>query len=184
MLAVRKRPELQFYKTLFVFHQSLMEDDYNIVLFMNDSAQDLLTGIYTYRSWNNDPDLSTSADDLIFGQGFIRIDSAPFNALSGVIYGTDDNTPTGNVSWELALKGSTNYGNPFTIRFQGSGKVSGHEWIYDYVGYLVLPWPNGIDQATVLTGSIVRAIPHPGGDGTIHPAGVTATWYAVKNSDC
>lgn len=148
---------------------------------MSNTAQDLLVGTYTYRSWNNDPDLSTAPGDLVYGQGFIRIDPAPFNVLKGVIYGTDDNTPGGAVDWQLELNGSANYGNPFTLRFQGTGVIGGEQWIYNYVCYLILPWQDGINQPNVLTGSIVRAIPHSGDNDTVHPAGVTGTWYAVKN---
>jgi hypothetical protein len=140
-----------------------------------------LSGTWTYRSWNNDTNLNTAPSDLLFGEGFIQINNSPMNEFQGLIFGTDDNKPSGDKTWQLKLTGSTNYGNPFTVRFQGKGIVGGAEWIYDYVAYLILPWPNGIDQKEALTGSIVRTIPHPGGDGSLHPAGVTASWYAVKN---
>lgn len=150
---------------------------------MKRSVRDnnILVGVWTYRSFNNDTDLNTKLDDLLFGEGFIRIDESASNTFKGLIYGTDDNSPKGKITWQLNLTGSTNQGNPVTVRFQGKGIVSGSEWIYDYVGYLILPWPNGIDQEMAFTGSIVRTIPHPGSSGGLHPAGVTASWYAVKN---
>jgi len=86
----------------------------------------------------------------------------------------------GGKDWRLELHGSRSYGNPMTILFRGKGKVSGAEWIYDYVGYLVPEWPDGVNQKTALVGSIVRVIPHPSGNGGISPAGLVASWYAVK----
>lgn len=132
----------------------------------------VLVGTWTYRSFINDPDVSTAFNDLEFGRGNIRIDAAPMNEFKGLIYGP---------GWQLQLKGSTNYGDPFSVRFQGTGVVSGEEWIYSYVGYLVLPWPNGVDQRPALVGSIVRVIPHSSGTGGVAPAGFVASWIAVKD---
>jgi hypothetical protein len=73
-----------------------------------------------------------------------------------------------------------------SVRFQGKGIVGGEEWIYDYEGWLVPAWPNGVQQATAMVGSIVRTIPHSGsapkggGPPPINPAGVVASWYAVR----
>lgn len=129
-------------------------------------------GIWSYRSFLNDPNLKTQPNDLLFGSGTIVIVEAPLEILKGTIGGS---------SWSLELYGSRCYGNPMTVRFQGKGVVSGAEWIYDYVGYLVPQWPNGVQQKTAMVGSIVRAIPHPGSSpGTVNPAGVAASWYAVK----
>ncbi len=136
-----------------------------------EPQQSVLEGLWSYRSLDNNPDLSVSFNDLEFGKGTIRIDPSPMNELQGLIFGP---------GWQLDLKGSTNYGNPFTVRFQGKGLIDGNEWIYDYVGYVVLPWPNGVNQPNTMVGSIVRAIPHPGSDGGLHPAGVVASWYAVQ----
>jgi hypothetical protein len=70
-----------------------------------------------------------------------------------------------------------------SVRFQGKGVVSGEEWIYDYEGWLVPAWPNGVQQVPAMVGSIVRTIPHSGSQpGTVNPAGVVASWYAVKAS--
>ena len=131
-----------------------------------------LAGIWTYRSLLNDPDVSTAFNDLEFGRGNIEIEAAPMGVFKGRIYGP---------GWELQLKGSINYGNPYDVRFQGRGVVGGEEWIYDYIGYLSPPWPNGINQRPALAGSIVRTIPHSSGNGGVSPAGVVCSWYAVMN---
>ena len=40
---------------------------------------EILVGTWTYRSFLNDPDLSTQFNNLEFGRGKIRIDPAPMN---------------------------------------------------------------------------------------------------------
>ena len=70
------------------------------------------------------------------------------------------------------------------VRFQGKGVVGGEQWIYDYIGWLVPVWPNSTDQLEVpaIVGSVVRTIPHSGDGGGTHPAGVVASFYAVKQA--
>ncbi|MEL7020765.1 MAG: hypothetical protein AAGK47_04100, partial [Bacteroidota bacterium] len=115
--------------------------------------------------------------DLIFGMGTIILEASKNpNELRGSI---GDPQRQG---WELQLTGSYNYGDPFTARFQGKGTVSGNEWIYEYVGYMINPWQNGVDQVPAFVGSVIRQIDHPSSDGTIHKAGVVASFYAVKKS--
>lgn len=156
-------------------------------------------GSWSYRSFLNDP--STSLDSatadqtcqilqgLVFGYGTITIEEAPLGQLRGTIGGT---------GWSLALKGSRTYGDPMTARFQGTGRIDDEPWAYDYVAYLPPEWvepdplkaevdPDSkskpgqrVPQPPALVGSIVRVLPHSGGDGTIHPAGVVASWYAVR----
>lgn len=136
-------------------------------------------GSWTYRSLLNDTDPNTSFNDLQFGLGTIVIEEAPMQLLKGTI---------GGPGWSLDLKGAREYGNPMHVRFQGKGVISGEEWIYDYDGYLVPAWPNGVQQVPAIVGSIVRTVPHSGGapkgggPAPIHPAGVVASWYAVKVS--
>ena len=141
---------------------------------MTESNNSVLVGTWTYRSFLNDPDYATPFNDLEFGRANIRIDPAPMNEFKGLIYGP---------GWQLTLKGSLNYGNPFTVRFQGTGLVGGEEWIYDYIGYVTLPWPNGVNQRPTIVGSIVRTIPHASGTGGTAPAGVVCSWIAVKQDD-
>lgn len=139
-----------------------------------DTIQEIFVGNWSYRSFNNDPDLSVSFDDLKFGQGTIVIEPAAPNELTGTI---------GGPGWSLDLYGSISYGNPNTVNFWGTGVVGGNEWKYAYIGYLAPIWPNGIKQVPAMVGTIVRVIPHPGSDGGIHPAGVVASWYALKQND-
>ncbi|PHR16659.1 MAG: hypothetical protein COA38_21680 [Fluviicola sp.] len=139
---------------------------------MSTLTNEVFVGQWSYRSMNNNPDLSVEFNDLQFGKGTITIEEAPMNQLKGTI---------GGPGWELELQGSISYGNPFEVRFQGKGIIGGEEWIYNYVGYMVAPWVNGVKEVPSIVGSIVRVIPHSGGQGeTIHPAGVVASWYAVK----
>lgn len=130
-----------------------------------------LVGKWSYRSFLNNLDLSIAFNDLKFGSGTITIANAPMGVLAGTI---------GDTGWSLDLSGSINYGDPYCVRFQGKGVVGGEEWIYDYLGYVVKPWPNGVDQVPAMVGSIVRTIPHSGSSpGTTSPAGVVASWIAV-----
>lgn len=132
-------------------------------------------GQWTYRSLLNDPDGSKPFNDLEFGEGTLSIAEEDSTTLGGTI---------GGPGWSLDLHGSFGYGSPMQVRFQGKGVVSGAEWIYDYIGWLVPVWPNSNDtlQRVSMVGSIVRTIPHPTGtDGkSVAPAGVVASWYAVK----
>lgn len=145
---------------------------------MTTTIPDFLLGTWTYRSFLSNPDINVDFDSLEFGRGNIRIDSASFNVFSGLIYGP---------GWQLTLSGSCNYGDPMTLRFQGVGVImssstqdappTGEGWIYDYEGYVVKPWPNGIAQVPAIVGTLVRVIPHSNGKST---AGVVAQWIAVK----
>jgi len=137
------------------------------------SIKQLGSGIWTYRSLLNNPDLSADFNSLEFGRANLKIEIAENGILSGKIYDT---------GWQLDLKGGVQYGNPATLWFQGSGIVSGAPWIYDYLCYIVPHIPNGINQVPALVGSVTRAIPHPDGSGGTSPAGVVASFYAVLQS--
>jgi FtsP/CotA-like multicopper oxidase with cupredoxin domain/peroxiredoxin len=128
-------------------------------------------GSWSYRSFISDPNLSTPANDLVFGSGTLALTVPTPGHLSGTL---------GGEGWSLTLKGGVNGGNPATIRFQGKGTIGGEEWIYDYLGFLVPVWPNGENQRPAIVGTIVRTKAHSDGRGGIAPAGVVAQWIAVK----
>jgi hypothetical protein len=134
-------------------------------------------GSWTYRSFLNDPDLHLDAEGnpdfnaVIFGYGTLVIEETAPQVMGGRI---------GGDGWSLRLQGSMTAGYPGQVRFQGRGVVGGSEWIYDYLGWLVPAWPNGVDQVDAIVGSIVRTIPHPSSGGGTSPAGVVGSWYAVR----
>lgn len=127
-------------------------------------------GKWSYRSFLNDPDLKKDPKDLLFGSGTLEFTAAPMGQVAGSI---------GGQGWKLTLEGWVTFGNPPTIRFQGKGMVSKAEWIYDYNGYYVTHWPNGVNQVEAIVGSVIRTIPHPSGK-KIAPAGVVVSFYAVR----
>jgi hypothetical protein len=128
-------------------------------------------GRWTYRSLLNDPKLDTGFDTLEFGRATIQIVDAAPQLLTGTIGGT---------GWSLKLQGSREYGTPMRARFQGVGTINNETWIYDYEGWLVPHWPNGVDQRPAIVGSVIRTKEHSGGTpGSISPAGVVASFYAV-----
>jgi hypothetical protein len=130
-------------------------------------------GAWTYRSLLNIPAIDTDFDDLEFGRGTLIIKVAPMEQLIGTI---------GGPGWSLELKGARSYGNPMHARFQGTGTVNGEPWAYDYTGYLVPSWPNGVGQVPAIVGSVVRTLPHSAGPGQTAPAGEVASFYAVKSA--
>ena len=130
-------------------------------------------GSWTYRSLVNNPKLDTDFDALEFGRATIVIKEAPMEQLVGTIGGT---------GWSLDLKGARQYGDPMHARFQGTGTVNNEPWVYDYTGYLVPQWPNGVGQVAAIVGSVIRTIPHSAGPGRIAPAGEVASFYAVRSA--
>lgn len=136
-------------------------------------AENPFVGSWSYRSLLNNPDLSATFDSLEFGRGTLTIDAGPLQSLKGKI---------GGPGWSLTLHGSRAYGSPMQARFQGKGVVGGEEWIYDYLCWLVPDWPNSNAtlQTPALVGTVVRTIPHSNGSGGTAPAGVVASFYAVR----
>jgi FtsP/CotA-like multicopper oxidase with cupredoxin domain/peroxiredoxin len=125
-------------------------------------------GSWTYRSFVSDPNIAAEPNDLLFGRGNLNIAVSPKGEVTGTL---------GAIGWQLDLKGTYSAGAPATIRFQGVGTIGGERWVYDYLGYAVSPWPNGVNQRPAMVGTIVRTAAHSGGQA---PAGVVAQWIAVK----
>ncbi|MDW9670847.1 hypothetical protein GOB27_30435 [Sinorhizobium meliloti] len=124
-------------------------------------------GTWTYRSFVSDPNLNTPFEDLEFGRANLVITELTSGKVGGTIGGT---------GWSLNLDGRIDSGNPEAIRFTGSGPIGGENWVYDYLGFLVPKWPNGVDQRSAIVGTIVRTVPHSNGQAQ---AGFVAQWIAV-----
>ena len=129
-------------------------------------------GNWTYRSFISDPDISKDFNDLEFGRGELLIeDFTPSSFHGRLVFGE---------TYQFKLSGSSSFGNPFTVRFQGVGDAPDSQGqIYDYVGYLIPVWPNGVQQRPAIVGSVIRTVPH---NGDTAQAGVVASWIALKRS--
>lgn len=125
-------------------------------------------GNWSYRSYVNDPDFATQPNNLLFGMGTLNLAESADGNVSGSLGGT---------GWSLSLAGEYKSGNPLVVRFQGTGDIDGERWVYDYLGYLVPNWPNGIAQRAAIVGSIIRTVAHSNGQA---PAGFVASFIAVK----
>lgn len=128
-------------------------------------------GKWTYRSFVSDPDLNAEPNTLLFGSGTMSLSATAPDDLSGTLGGS---------GWQLALTGKVVSGTPISIRFQGKGTINGEEWVYDYLGYVVPPWPSGVSQRPAIVGTIIRTVPHSGGAAT---AGYVAQWIAVRQDE-
>jgi hypothetical protein len=138
---------------------------------MADPFNDPFKGTWHYRSFLNDPG-NTQPNDLLFGEGMFTFVDSPVGTLAG----------TADFGGGLTMKfrGATALGNPMSLRFQGVGTgATNKDWVYDYVGWLVPAWPNGVKQVDAIVGSVVRTMPHNHGQ---NPAGVVVSFYAVRKS--
>lgn len=133
---------------------------------------------WVYRSLKNNNDINTDFNDLEFGRAIINLKISDNNAISGTIGQSGQADPGDN--WSLDLTGSIQYGAPATLWFQGAGFVNGSKWVYEYLGYLSPLVPNGFQQVLAFSGSVIRVIDHPNGNGGTSPAGVVCSFYAVQ----
>jgi hypothetical protein len=134
-----------------------------------DPAEATFAGSWTYRSFLSNPDINVDFSKLEFARAALVIDPTPQGVFRGKLsFDTD----------YLTLKGNVAYGNPFTARFQGRGATAPTEgWIYDYLGYLIPMWPDGVNQRPAIVGTVIRTVPHSDGKAK---AGVVASFIAVK----
>jgi hypothetical protein len=140
----------------------------------------MIAGKWTYRSYRNDPvlvgDDAQTALNLIFGEGVFDFEAWGDDSFRGTL----DMGP----GYALDLTGftiPTVGGGPLVYAIVGLG-IDGTDtagWRYDYRCVDGYAWPNGIDQIPSLVGTVVRVNPH----GPQSPAGVTASFVAVRQPD-
>jgi hypothetical protein len=127
-------------------------------------------GKWHYRSFHNIAEPASKLDDLLFGEGEFLFDDVPIAEFTG-------SADFGN-GYTMKFFGNSSFGNPMAMRFQGVGPgPSNSDWVYDYIGFLVPRWPNGVDEVRAIVGSVVRTMPHNAGKAA---AGVVASFVVVK----
>ena len=140
----------------------------------SEVAAESLIGTWTYRSFRNNPVPATPVEQLLFAEGLLTITSVRGTALEGVLeFGPDS---------RMSIEGQVLSLSPLEVSFQGRGISDGiRDWLYDYHASLAHPWPLAIKQRSAMVGSVIRSAPHAAGQGAVAPAGVTASWIAVKH---
>jgi hypothetical protein len=133
----------------------------------------LLAGKWTYRSYVNTTSLVGDDKDkalaIIFGEGVYAFDPPNGGALTGAL-------DMGG-GYVLDLKGTVTQIAPLSVAISGYGRPATPTagWECDYNASLAYQWPNGVNQAPALVGTMIRAKHHDGG-----AAGVVASFIAVK----
>ena len=139
-------------------------------------ADPTVSGSWTYRSFINDPtpvgDDPQKALALIFGEGKLditRTDGRNFTATLDFGGG-----------YAMDLFGTIYPGagtNPEALLITGTGRegTPTAKWVYQYQGYVVPQWAEGVNQRPAIVGTVVRTIPHDGGQ-----AGVVASFVMLK----
>ena len=135
----------------------------------------MVAGLWTYRSYLNDPELvggdPAKALALIFGEGVFSFQTPSPHDLTGML-------DMGG-GYVLDLKGTIArpHNGPVVLVIKGYGRDATPTagWEYDYHCWPGYHWPDGVDQVASLVGTVVRAKPHNG-----EPAGVVASFIAVR----
>lgn len=140
----------------------------------NNSTVDgsIFNGSWTYRSLLNDPDWKLPFDQLQFASAIMDLRTVGKDSITGILYWADNPKRGLNISGKYYLQDTVLC---YSLIGAGTTALGTSGWQYDYKGYVVSKWVNGIQQTDVLVGSTVRAKPHNGA-----PAGMVATTYMVR----
>ena len=127
-------------------------------------------GRWRYRSFRDVPEPVNKLEDILFWEAVLNVQSSDMTQVAGDIGDGQD---------KLFIKGFVTFGFPYFIRFEGRG-IDGTGtagWKYNYEGFLVPRWPDGIDQRASIVGSVIRTVTHSGGRAK---AGYVASFIAVR----
>jgi len=138
-----------------------------------------LNGNWTYRSFLNQSEMvdgdPQKALALIFGEGALSINVTSATSFKAILdFG-------GGAAMDLygtIVAGTAIAPEVLIITGAGREGASTAKWVYQYLGYVVPQWPQGVRQVPAIVGTIVRTIPHGGG-----PAGVVASFVIVRKID-
>ena len=141
-----------------------------------------LKGNWIYRSFNNitDPvgDDPQKALNLIFGEGDLTIQPNGPSTFHAVLdFGGGD---------AMDLYGDVVAGcgvSPEVLIITGTGRegTGPAKWVYQYKGYVVPQWAEGVNEVRAIVGTVIRTIPHASGTpGVQAPAGVVASFVILR----
>ena len=135
-----------------------------------------LRGVWTYRSFADDPTPVGSFDKIRIWEAELYLDTPDGgNTLHGHL---GERPPTALAdSPYLNLIGKVSQGRPQQARWRAVGApgTAFAGWIYDYEGFVAPFWPSGLSQRTCIVGTVTRTVAHDRA-----PAGRAFSFIAVK----
>jgi hypothetical protein len=139
-------------------------------------AYSSIQGDWTYRSYINNPnpvgDDPQAALALIFGEGLLSLTVQREHLLIGVL---DFGQGAAMDLYGEIVAGSGVQPEVLIITGTGRTGTSTDKWVYQYKGYVLPPWAEGVDQVPAIVGTVIRTIPH--GTGA---AGVVASFVMLQ----
>jgi hypothetical protein len=139
----------------------------------------MLGGKWTYRSYLNQTALiSVDADAAlaqIFEEGIFDLSEAE-GRVDGA-FGMDSGNAlaiTGH-----ARPGTDRHAASFSLIGNGLSGTDTARWRYEYRGIVCPRWPENMDQSPCIVGTVLCVKDH----GAAGPAGIAATFIAVRHSD-
>ena len=129
-------------------------------------------GSWTYRSLLNDADWKLPFNQLQFASAVMDLKIVGKDSIAGILYWADNPKRGLNITGKYYYQDTVTC---YSLIGTGTTALGTAGWQYDYKGYIVPQWTNGVKQADVLVGSTVRTKPHNGA-----PAGFVATTYMVR----
>lgn len=133
--------------------------------------KDFLNGSWTYRSFINNPIDSVSFDSLELAVAIMKLEVKENDSITGIL----DMGEYGNLTMRGKITAHQSDILQFTLEGDGIPGTSTQGWIYNYFGYAVPKWSNGVDQVPACVGSLIRSVAH----GT-SKAGAVYSYYMVK----
>jgi hypothetical protein len=139
------------------------------------SGISVVRGVWTYRSFLNDPSYSEDFSKLAVWEAELSFAMAESGRLYGFL-GERPEVSTGEEPY-LLVEGQVSDGDPVKVSWRAKGRpgTAFEGWVYDYAGYVVPDWEDATRPRAVITGTVTRTVAH--GQA---PAGSVFSFYAVK----
>jgi hypothetical protein len=137
----------------------------------SSESASFINGEWTYRSLLNNPDDTISFNDLEFAVARMKLQVTDNAIITGVL----DMGDSGNLTMSGKIIYTDEHVSSFELQGTGVAGTGTAGWIYNYSGFIVPQWKQGVNQIDALVGSVVRSVDH--GQSK---AGVVASFYMVR----
>lgn len=139
-----------------------------------------IAGYYTYRSFIDNPLPVDNFNKIKFFEAELFLVILPDGKVTGTL--SPDALPGSAQKQFMDISGlMKKEGSRITLEFRAKGRENTaiHDYLYDYSCSQTQVWESGDKQRHCITGTVIRVQDH-GTSDQIYPAGVTASFIAVK----